>query len=34
MFSINNRKNPFFALKYSPQVDEILEAMARGEIKP
>jgi hypothetical protein len=34
MFSINNKKNPFFAVKYSPQVDEILEAMARGEIKP
>jgi hypothetical protein len=34
MFSINNKKNPFFAVKYSPMVDEVLEKMARGEIKP
>lgn len=34
IFSINNKKNPFFAVKYSPQVDEVLEQMARGEIKP
>jgi len=34
MFSINNKKNPFFALKYSPEVDGVLERMARGEIGP
>ncbi len=34
MFSINNKKNPFFAVKYSPMVDEVLEKMARGEFKP
>jgi hypothetical protein len=34
MFSINNKKNPFFAVKYSPEVDEILEQMARGEVGP
>jgi hypothetical protein len=31
MFSIDNKKNPFFAVKYTPQVDEILEEIARGE---
>jgi hypothetical protein len=34
MFSINNQKNPFFALKYSPLADEILGLMALGKIKP
>jgi len=34
MFSINNQKNPFFALKYSPRDDEILELMADGKIRP
>jgi hypothetical protein len=34
MFSINNKKNPFFAVKYSPEVDEILAQMARGEVGP
>jgi hypothetical protein len=34
MFSINNQKNPFFALKYSPRDDEMLELMALGKIKP
>ena len=30
MFSIDNKKNPFFAVKYSEQIDEILKRMARG----
>jgi len=34
IFSINNKKNPFFALKYSPEVDDVLEQMARGEVGP
>jgi hypothetical protein len=34
IFSIDNKKNPFFALKYSPEVDDILEQMARGEVGP
>ena len=34
IFSIDNKKNPFFALKYSPEVDDILERMARGEVGP
>jgi hypothetical protein len=32
MFSINNKKNPFFALKYTPEIDRILEQMARGKL--
>lgn len=28
MFSIDNKRNPFFALKYSPQADKVLELMA------
>lgn len=34
MFSISNKKNPFFAVKYTQQVDEILRQMARGEVGP
>ncbi len=34
MFSMDNKKNPFFAVKYTPIVDEILEKMARGEVGP
>jgi len=34
IFSIDNKKNPFFALKYSPKVDAVLERMARGEVGP
>ena len=34
IFSINNKKNPFFALQYSPEVDDILEQMARGGVGP
>ena len=34
IFSINNKKNPFFAVKYSPEADEILEQMVRGEVGP
>ena len=33
MFSINNQKNPFFALKYSPRDDEILQLIALSNVK-
>jgi hypothetical protein len=34
IFAINNKKNPFFAVKYSSQADEILEEIARGDAGP
>jgi len=34
IFSIDNKKNPFFALKYSPEADNVLEQMARREVGP
>jgi hypothetical protein len=33
LFAINNQKNPFFALKYSPRDEEVLVLMALGRIK-
>lgn len=34
MFSINNQKNPFFSLKYSPRDEKILQLIALHTIKP
>jgi len=34
IFAIGAKKNPFFALRYGPELEELLRLMARGELGP